>query len=182
MEQGATSGKLRTNQGFAFITLAEIKPSYVPALAEVKDKVKEDVVRAKAVDVARTRAETMARAARANFAAAAKAAGVEVKTTDLITRGSPLPEVGVNGAVDDAVFKLKAGETAGPIATASAVVVARVKEREDPNPSKATTERETVKSELLQQRRGQFFMAYMAKRGFKPEMNDAALRMLLGAS
>jgi peptidyl-prolyl cis-trans isomerase D len=184
LAQDGTSGKLKTNQGFAFITLVEIKPSYLPALAEVKDKVRDEVVRVKAVEVARVKAETMAKSAKANFAAAAKAAGVEVKTTDFIQRGSALPEVGVNGAVDDAVFGLKPGETTGPIATDSAVVVARVKERQDVDPTKAVTERDTVRNELLQQRRSQFFMAYMAKA--RPKLNisykDASIRALLGGS
>ena len=40
MEQGKVTGMLRTNQGFAFVTLTEIKPSYAPKLDEVKDKVR----------------------------------------------------------------------------------------------------------------------------------------------
>ncbi|HEY7474407.1 MAG TPA: SurA N-terminal domain-containing protein, partial [Vicinamibacterales bacterium] len=106
MDQGKVSGMLRTTQGFAFISLVEIKPSYAPKLDEVKDKVREDVIRNKAVEVAKTRAASMAQAAKGNFAAAAKAAGVEVKSTDLISRGAALPEIGVSGAVDDAVFAL----------------------------------------------------------------------------
>ena len=114
--------------------MTEIKPAGLPTLDQVVDKVREDVIRLKAVEVARTRAATMAKAAGSNFAAAAKAAGVEVKSTELITRGSALPEVGVSQVVDDAVFALKAGETSGPIATDTAVVVARVKERTDVEP------------------------------------------------
>ena len=73
-------------------------------------------MRLKAVDVARAKAAAMAQAAaKGNFAAAAKAAGVEVKSTDFVTRGAALPEVGVNNAVDAAVFGLKAGETSAPI-------------------------------------------------------------------
>ena len=42
--------------------LTEIKPPYVPKLEEVKDKVKEDVIRIKAVDLAKSKAVTMAQA------------------------------------------------------------------------------------------------------------------------
>jgi peptidyl-prolyl cis-trans isomerase D len=182
LAQDGVSGKLRTPQGFAFITLAELKPSYLPALDEVKGKVRDDVIRARAVEVARQKAETMARTARSNFAAAAKTAGVEVKTTDLITRGSALPEIGVNGAVDDAVFGLKTGQTTGPIQTDTAVVVARVAERQDVDETKIAAERDTVRSELLRQRREQFFMSYMAKARAKLDIRyeDAAIRALLG--
>ena len=182
LAEGAVSGKLRSGQGFAFITLAETKPSYLPGFDEVTDKVRDDAIRVKAVEVARAKAETMARAAKGNFAGAAKAAGVDVKTTDLITRGTALPEVGVSGAVDDAVFGLKAGETTGPIQTETAVVVARVAERQDLDPAKAEAERDTVRSELLRQRREQFFMAYMAKARPKLDIRyeDTAIRALLG--
>jgi len=163
MTKDKVSGMLRTNQGFAFIALTEIKPPYAPKLDEVKDKVREDVIKKKAVEVAKSKAAAMAQAGRTNFAAAAKAAGVEVKSTELVTRGSPIPEVGVSSAVDDAVFALKSGDTTGPIETENAVVVARVKERQDINTADFQTAREAVRTDLLQSRRGQFFAAYMAK-------------------
>jgi peptidyl-prolyl cis-trans isomerase D len=163
MAQGKVSGMLRTNQGFAFIALTEIKPPYAPKIDEVKDKVRDDVIKKKAVEVAKSKAAAMAQGARSNFAAAAKAAGVEVKSTELVARGSPIPEVGVSNAVDDAVFALKSGNTTGPIETDNAVVVAHVKERQDINTADFQTAREGVRNELLQSRRGQFFAAYMAK-------------------
>jgi peptidyl-prolyl cis-trans isomerase D len=183
MQQDKVSGELRTNNGFAFITLAEIKPSYPPKLEEVKDKVKDDVVRLKAVDVARAKAAAMAQAARSNFAAAAKAAGVEIKNTDFITRGTAFPDVGISPAIDDAVFALKAGETTAPIATENAVVVAHVKERQDMNPANFAADKESTRAQLLQQRRGEFFGAYMnkAKQKLKIGFNEAAIRTILGS-
>jgi peptidyl-prolyl cis-trans isomerase D len=88
LEQGKVSGVLRTNQGYAVVALTETKPSYVPKVEEVRDKVKDDVIRAKAVELARAKAETMATGGETNFAAAATAAGVDVRTTDFISRGS----------------------------------------------------------------------------------------------
>jgi peptidyl-prolyl cis-trans isomerase D len=160
---GQVSEKLETAQGFAWITVVESKPSALPTIDQVKDKVKDDVIRLKAVDVAKAKAETMAKAAKANFAAAAKAAGVEVKTTELITRGTALPEIGVNQQVEDAVFKLKQGDTSGPISTDNAVVVVHVKERQDPKPGDLAGAKDTLKEELRQQKQNEFFTAYMAK-------------------
>jgi peptidyl-prolyl cis-trans isomerase D len=163
LEQGKVSGLLTTGAGFAFITVVEVKPAYLPTLEEVKEKVRGDVVRTKSVDVARQRAATMAQAGKANFAAAAKAAGVEVKTTDFIARGASYPEVGVSDTIDAAVFALKAGETTPPVPTDTAVVVARVKERQEITPANLDAERDTLRARLLQERRGQFFAAYMTK-------------------
>jgi peptidyl-prolyl cis-trans isomerase D len=183
LDQGKVSGLLRTNQGFAFIAVAEVKPSAVPSLEEVKSRVREDVVRQKAVEVARTRAAAMAQAAaRGSFAAAAKAAGVEVKTTDLVTRGTAYPEVGVSGAIDDAVFPLKTGQTTTPIATADAVVVARVAERAEVNPTELANSRTGLREELLQNRRGDFFGAYMtkAKAAMNVTYNENTIQTLIG--
>ena len=184
MEKDKVSGELRTNTGLVFIALAEIKPPAMPTLAEAKDKVRDDVVKAKAVDVAKAKAATMAQAAaKGNFAAAAKAAGVEVKSTDFVTRGTPYPEVGVSSALDGAVFSMKAGDTTGPIPTDNAVVVARVKERQDLNPANMSTERENVRAQLIEQRRGEFFAAYMAKAKAKLKIgfNENAIRTIIGS-
>jgi len=182
LEQGKVSGVLRTNQGYAVVALTETKPSYVPKVEEVRDKVKDDVIRAKAVELARAKAETMAQAAKTNFAAAAKAAGVDVKTTDFISRGSALPEVGVSDRVDSALFALKTGETTAPIATDNAVVVARVKERQEIDAAAMTAARDQLRAELLQQRRNTFFAAYMTKAKAKMTVtyNQAALQTIIG--
>ncbi len=183
LEQGKVSGLLATSQGSAFITVVEIKPSHLPTLETVRDKVREDVIRTKAVEVARTRAATMAAAAsKGSFAAAAKAAGVEVRTTELITRGGSYPEVGVSDKLDQAIFGLKAGDTTGPIATDTAVVVARVQEKQDITAAALATERDATRSRLLQERRGLFFAAYMVKAKEKMTIttNEETLRLLLG--
>jgi peptidyl-prolyl cis-trans isomerase D len=184
MEKDKVSGELRTNTGFTFIALTEIKPPAMPTLAEAKDKVRDDVIKIKAVDVAKAKAATMAQAAsKGNFAAAAKAAGVEVKSTDFVTRGTPYPEVGVSSALDGAVFSMKAGDTTGPIPTDNAVVVAHVKERQDLNPANMSTERENVRAQLIEQRRGEFFAAYMAKAKAKLKIgfNENAIRTIIGS-
>ena len=183
LETGKVSGMLRTGQGAAFIHLIEIKPSALPTLAEAKDKVRDDVIRLKAVEVAKTRAATMAQAAsKGSFAAAAKAAGVEVKTTELITRNSAYPEVGTSSAVDDAVFALKAGQTTAPISTESAVVVARVAERQDIKPEEMATGKDGLRDELAEQRRGAFFSSYMrkAQQRMSIEFSQEAIKQILG--
>jgi peptidyl-prolyl cis-trans isomerase D len=183
LEQGKVSGQLRTNQGFAFISLVEIAPPALPTLDAVKDRVRDDVTRIKAIDVAKTRAATLSAAAqKGSFAAAAKAAGVEMKTTELINRGFALPDVGVNGAVDDAVFALQQGQVSAPISTSNAVVVAKVVERTNVTPEAYTAEKTTITNDLLQRRRQEFFSAYMtkAKAKMKIDFNEDAIRALLG--
>ncbi len=185
MQQDAVSGEIQTDHGFAFIALTQIQPSYVPKLDEVKDKVREDVIKAKAMDLAKAKAAALAEAARkVGFAAAAKAAGAPVRNTDFIARGASLPDVGVSGAVDNAVFALKPGDISSPIVTDNAIVVADVKDRQDVTADQLAKGRDDLRTELLQQRRQDFFTAYMTKvkTGMKIQYNDNAIKTLLAAN
>ena len=84
---------------------------YVPKLDEVKDRVRDEVVKQKARDLSKQKAAELAAKLKAapDFEKAAKAAGVEAKTTELIARDAPIPDLGVAPAVEDAAFKLPVG-------------------------------------------------------------------------
>ncbi len=181
LELNKVSGLLRTNTGFAFIALTEIKPPYVPQMSEVKDKVREDVIRLKALDLAKAKAASVAKAG-GDFAGATKAAGGKLQTTDLISRGTAYPEVGVSNAIDAIAFNLKKGETSAPIPTDTAVVVVRVNDKQAIDQTKMLADRDNTRDQLLNQKRQEFFTAYMAKaRGkMKTSFNEAAIRTLLG--
>lgn len=181
MKPNAVSGSLRTQRGFAFITLAETQAPHAPKLEEVQGKVREDVIRKKSVELAKAKAAAVSQS-KANFAAAAKSAGVDVKKTELIGRGTALPEVGMSGVVDDAVFALAQGAVSQPISTDTAVVVAHVVEKQAGTADGLKAEREQIKSELLQQTRQEFFAAYMSKAKAKMKIvqNDATIKSLIG--
>jgi peptidyl-prolyl cis-trans isomerase D len=182
LEVGKTSGAIATNQGHAFIALTEVKPSAIPSLADAKDKVRENVITARAVEVARSKAATLATTSGAGFAAAAKAAGAPVKSTELITRGSAYPEVGTSDAVDEAAFALKVGEVSKPVATETAVVVISVREKQDITPEGLAGARDNLKAQLTGERRQAFFAAYMAKamKNMPVTYNEATIAQVLG--
>ena len=55
LKEGEVSEPLRTPQGYAFITVTGKQDPYVPKLDEVKTKVRDDVLKQKAVEAARGR-------------------------------------------------------------------------------------------------------------------------------
>lgn len=181
MQPNTVSASLRTQRGFVFIALAETQAPHAPKLDEVKAKVSEDVIRKKSVQLAKAKAAAVSQS-KANFAAAAKSAGVDVKKTELIGRGTALPDVGVSGVVDDAVFALAQGAVSQPIATDTAVVVAHVVEKQAGTADGLKAERDAIKVELLQQTRQEFFAAYMskAKAKMKITINEATVKSLIG--
>ena len=159
------SDALASPRGPVFITVAEKKDPYVPKLDEVKDRVREDLIRARATDVSRQRAGQVAAALKAakDFAAAAKAQGAEAKETQLIARNSALPDIGVSPEVDKVAFALPVGGVSDPVPTSDGTVIVRVAERDDVTPDEFRIARERFRAELLNERRGQFFTAYMTK-------------------
>jgi peptidyl-prolyl cis-trans isomerase D len=181
-KEGTVAGPLRTARGPVFLTVVGTQAPRIPALAEVQEKVKEDAVRAKARDLSRTRAESLAADFKNDFTAAAKKAGLEVKTTELVARGSTLPVVGPSAAVDAAVFALPTGSVTAPVATDAGTVIARVVEKPDLSPQDLAAAKDGLRTDLQNERRNRFFSAYMqkARDKFKAEINQDLVRRVVG--
>jgi peptidyl-prolyl cis-trans isomerase D len=165
LQDGQVSPALRTSQGYAFITVTGRQDSQLPKLEDVKDRVRDAVLRRKAIEAARAKAASVAAALKTatDFAAAAKAAGVESKTTELIARGSPLPDIGASPAVDAVAFGLPEGAVSDPIGTETGAVIVRVASREDVTAAQIEAGRSALREELLSERRNRFFSSYMTK-------------------
>jgi peptidyl-prolyl cis-trans isomerase D len=182
MKQGEVSDALRTPQGFVFITVTGTQPERLPALDEVKPRVKDDVVKNKAADTARQRANAVAAQLKSgNFEAAAKAAGLEVKTTDQIARGAPIADIGVSPAVDVVAFALPAGSVSDPISIDTGAVIVKVVEKKESTAAEAIAGREELRNQLVSEKRNRFYSAYMAKAREKMRIyrNDATIAQVI---
>ena len=186
LKDGEVSEAIRTPQGFAFITVTGRQDSYVPKFEEVKAKVRDEVLKHKAVDAARQRAAAVdAQMKSGDFNAAAKAAGLEVKTTDLIARGAPIADVGASPAVDAAAFALPAGGISDPIVTDNGAVIVKVLEKKDASTAEAAATpkegqpaqaqppatKDSVKNDMLNERRNRFYASYMTKARERMKVN-----------
>jgi peptidyl-prolyl cis-trans isomerase D len=183
LEDNGVSAPIGSPRGPVFLALTGKRPPRVPALDEVKDRVREDAIRARATEISRQRGAAIAASLRSagNFAAAAKAQGFEAKDTDLIARGTPLPDIGVSPEVEKVVFALPAGSVSEPITTRDATVIVRVLERDDVTPEELRLGKEAFREQLLNERRTKFFAAYMAKAKERMDIEvkqDVVTRML----
>jgi peptidyl-prolyl cis-trans isomerase D len=180
MKVGDVSPALRASRGFAFITPLAKQDPYVPKLDEVKERVRDEVIKQKARDLSREKAAELAAKLKTapDFEKAAKAAGVEVKTTELIARDAPIPDLGAAPAVEDAAFKMAVGSTSDPIAVDNGTAVIKVVEKQEVSPSDYALARDKFREELLTDRRNRFFGAYMlkAKQRMKIEVNREQLQ------
>jgi peptidyl-prolyl cis-trans isomerase D len=180
MKTGEVSPALRVSRGFAFITPTGKQDPYVPKLDEVKERVRDEVIKQKARDLSRQKAAEVATKLKASpdFDKAAKSAGVEAKTTELIARDAPIPDLGVAPAVEETAFKMTVGSTSDPIAVDNGTAVIKLVEKQEVTPSDYALARDKFREELLTDRRNRFFGAYMmkAKQRMKIEVNREQLQ------
>ena len=186
LAEGAATGPIASPRGPVLIALSDRRDPYVPTLDQVKDRVQDDLIRTRATELSRQRATQIAAALRSasDFSGAAKAQGFEAKETQLIPRGSPLPDIGVNAQVDKVAFSLPQGSVSEPINATNATVIVRVAERDDVTPQELQLQKETFRGQLLNERRSLFFSAYMAKAKERMdiEINDDVVRRMLAAA
>jgi len=164
MKEGEISEALRIPQGYAFITLTGKQDPYIPKLDEVKAQVREDVLKQKSVDAARQKAASISAALKTgDFEKAAKAAGLDVKTTELITRGAPIEGATPSPALEAAAFSLPQGSVSDPVVTDKGAAILKVVERKDIVADDFAKQKDSLKNEILNERKNKFFAAYMTK-------------------
>jgi hypothetical protein len=96
-----------------------------------------------------------------DLATVAKAVGAEIKTSDLLIRGSSLPEFGSIGELDKEMFALPIGKPGTPLTVAGKTLAFAVKERQEIKPDEMKKSLDMIRAELLPQRREQYFNAYI---------------------
>ena len=184
MKIGDVSPALRASRGIAFVTTIAKQDPYVPKLDEVKDRVRDEVIKLKARDLAKQKAGELAAKLKGapDFDKAAKAAGVEAKTTELIARDAPIPDLGVSPAIDEAAFKMTPGAVSEPIAVDNGAAVIKLVEKQEVTPADYTLAKDKFREEILADRRNRFFGAYMvkAKQRMKIEVNRESLQKAVG--
>jgi len=181
---GEVSTALRTSRGFVVETVTGKQDSYIPKLDEVKDRVRDAVLKNKAIEMAKLKAAdavTKLKAA-ADFDKAAKAAGVEPKPTEFITADAPLPDLGAAPEVMAQIFKLPKDAVSDVLMTPNGAVIVKVVDKAETSESDFTSNRDTFRTELLEDRRNRFFSAYMvkAKQKMKIEVNRDAIARVIG--
>jgi peptidyl-prolyl cis-trans isomerase D len=186
MKEGEVSAPQRVARGWVVATVSGRQDPYVPELDDVKDRVRDDVVRDKAAELARQRAASIASDLKSakDFAASVKKLGLEVKTTEMIARGAAIPDLGVSEEIDAAAFALPVNGVSDAITTPSGTAIVRVVEREDVTPEQVAAGRDQLREELAAQRQDKFFSAYLqkAKTGLRIDIKQDVLAQLVGGA
>jgi peptidyl-prolyl cis-trans isomerase D len=184
MKIGEVSAPIRTPRGVVFETVTQKQDPYIPKLDEVKDRVRDEVLKQKAAELTRQKADELAAKLKnaPDFEKAAKAAGFDVKTTELITRDAPIPEVGVAPALSAAAFSLPVGAVSGAVSTPLGAAIVKVLDKKEVTPVEWAASKDKFRDDLLSDRRSRFFSAYMgkAKQKMKIAVNRETLQKAVG--
>jgi peptidyl-prolyl cis-trans isomerase D len=180
---GEVGGPLQTASGQVFLTVIDQQDAYAPELDEVREDVTADLTDIKAMDLARTRAAELTPQLQqaTNFVATANRLRINPTATEFITRGTALPEVGQNEAIDEIVFALDVGATSDVLSTDDLAVVVHVVDREEITEDGLAAAKEALRAELIAYQQNRFFSAYMrkAKDSMAIEINQTTLAMAI---
>jgi peptidyl-prolyl cis-trans isomerase D len=158
---GDVSPPIRTDKGYAVLSVKTVQPSHAATLAEVRDKVLADFRRDKAVDLAKSRADELAKRSKAgeDLTKAAKALGFDAKTSDLFARNGTVPDAGSASQFLGA-FTLPEGQTADPVFLGVNWVVYRLVQHQPADPNDLAKQRSDIETQLLESRRDMAFDAF----------------------
>jgi peptidyl-prolyl cis-trans isomerase D len=150
--------------GAAFIALKEVQPSRLPELAEVQQKVRDELVEKQALQQARAVAEQLrTQAEKVGLDKAAAALGlVRKETPSPVGRGMPLGELGLNAALEAAAYDSPEKILSQPLRVANGLAVLRVSEHKPFDPTAFAKEKTTLKATLLASKRRELYEAYLA--------------------
>jgi peptidyl-prolyl cis-trans isomerase D len=185
MKEGDVTPAMRVSTGWVFATVTGRQDPYIPKLDEVKTRVSDDVKQQKAGDMAKERAAVIATELKGakDFAAAVKRAGLEIKTTELVTRGSAIPDLGISEAIDNVAFALPQGGVSDAITTPTGTAIIHVAEKVNVTDAEVESGKDQMRDELVNARRDKFFGAYMqkAKQGLKITTREDTLARVIGS-
>ena len=163
MNKGEIGTAIQVDRGYVVPQVIDIVAAHPASLDEAKDKVIADAKMEKAKQLAADKAKQVQDLLKGgkDLNAAAKAVGGDVKTSELLTRSSSLPEFGSILEVDTEMFSLPIGKPGTPLTVAGKTLVFDVKERQEVNPEEMKKSLDMVRNEMLPQRRDQYFQAYI---------------------
>jgi len=154
LEAGAISAPLRVSRGLALVAVDEIVPESIAPLDDVRERVRSDILNDRAMQSSRTVAE-QALEHREDFAQVVAALGAEAQDSGELAPGQSLPGTGGSSIeMQEALFgdAVTIGDR-GVVGIPSGALVYEVTSRQAFDPIAFEQQQETLRADLVQQRR-----------------------------
>ena len=148
--------------GYAIPTVIEIVDAHPAAFEEATEQVDDDLRAEKARDVARDKATQAGEllGSGSSLAAVATAVGVEVQSSEMLTREGFIADFGSTADLDDQIFSLDLNTPGKPVTIAGKTIAFVVTDTEDVDPEAMQNELDTLRTQLLDQKKGRLFDSY----------------------
>jgi peptidyl-prolyl cis-trans isomerase D len=156
-------------QGSAIVQVIDVKPASTPGFDEIRARVESDFKQDQALQMLSQKTQELADRAHAahDLRKAAKELGATVKTSELVTPASQVPELGAMSGPASVAFDLKQGEISGPLHLAGSGAVVSVVEKQEATPEEFAKTRDQIRESLAErkrQERVEFFVANLRTR------------------
>lgn len=151
-----------TGEGYAIFQVTGVTPAHAPAFADWKSHVLDDYRAEQLPALLRQKTTYLANDAHNSndLAKAAKAAGAEVKTSDLVGQTSQVPQLGEVGQIAPQLFDMAVGNISGPISAGRTGVVVKILEKQEPSADEIAKNFDQTRDQILDQRRGEAFQIF----------------------
>lgn len=181
MAPGEISAPLGVARGMAIATVVENVPSSLPPFAEVRERVRSDVLNERARQSALAAARRALSAA-GKASAAAKALGKTVQTARDVAPGQAIAGIGRSPELERALFAPGTGPgSVGVAAVDGGALIYEVTARTSFDPVRFAQQKESLRAELLERRRSELLDSLLESlRGssYRVEINDALVEQV----
>ncbi|HEY3926832.1 MAG TPA: peptidyl-prolyl cis-trans isomerase [Candidatus Koribacter sp.] len=166
------------SMGYVVYEVTDVQPPSTPTFEEAKAQVETAFKANKAQTLLVQKAQELADKARADhdLKKAAKDAGATVKTSELVTEGDQVPDVGSMSGQAAAIFGAKPGEIVGPVQGGRNAIVMALLEKQEPSADDIKSGMETARQQLLNKKRDEMLEVYVSNLVSNMEKNGKIKR------
>jgi peptidyl-prolyl cis-trans isomerase D len=150
-------------QGYVVYEVTDVQPPSTPTFEEAKAQVDQQFKAGKAQTLLVQKAQELADRARTehDLKKAAKEAGFAVKTSELVTESSQVPDVGSMSGSAAAIFAAKAGDIVGPVQGGRNAVIMSSLDKQEPSAEEIKSGTESARQQVLGRKRDEVLELYI---------------------
>jgi peptidyl-prolyl cis-trans isomerase D len=154
----------RTAQGYAIFEITDSKPPSTPTFEEARARVEAEFRNQRSQEMLTKKTQELSERARAlhDLKQAAKELGATLKTSELVTAQSQVPDLGSMSGQAAAAFDLAKGQISGPLYPNRNGVVLEVVEQQEPSAAEYEKGKQLARDTVLQKKRNEVFEVYAA--------------------
>jgi peptidyl-prolyl cis-trans isomerase D len=151
-----------TPNGAVVFQVTEVKPPATPSFDEIRARVESEFKNDRAQQLLGQKTQELSDKAKAehDLKKAAKQLGATVKTSELVTMNSQVPDLGRMSDAGAVAFTLSKGEISGPISTGRSGAVLMLLDKQEPTAEEIAKNTDQTREQLTARKRDQAFQIF----------------------